>query len=82
MLVQSQECEWPCICVLGISVCMCFYDFIEVLVQSQECEWPCICVLGISVCLCFYDFIEVLVQNQKCEPYITVAKGNEGQMDR
>ena len=38
VLVQSQECEWPCICVLGISVCLCFYDFIEMLVQSQECE--------------------------------------------
>ena len=47
MLVQSQACEWPCLCVLGISVCLCFYDFIEVLVQSQECEWPCLCVLGI-----------------------------------
>ena len=44
------------LCVLGISVCLCFYDFIEVLVQSQECEW-----------LCFYDFIEVLVQSQECE---------------
>jgi hypothetical protein len=59
--VQSQECEWPCLYVLRISVCLWFYDFIEVLVQSQECEWPCLYVLGISVCLCFYDFIEVLV---------------------
>ena len=48
-------------------ICLCFYDFIEVLVQSQECEWPCLCVLGISFCLCFYDFIEVLVQSQECE---------------
>ena len=72
MLVQSQECEWPCLCVLGISVCLCFYDFIEVLVQSQECEWPCLCVLGISVCLCFYDFIEVLVQSQNVSDYVYV----------
>ena len=35
----------------GISVCLCFYDFIEVLVQSQECEWPCLCVLSQDISL-------------------------------
>ena len=31
----SQESEWSCICVLGVS--------------NQESEWSCICALGVSL---------------------------------
>ena len=35
--VQSQESEWSCICVLGVSL------------PSQVSQRSCICVLGVSI---------------------------------
>jgi uncharacterized protein YpmS len=41
--VPSQESEWSCICVLGLSMLYLCLRFIEVTVPSQESEWSCIC---------------------------------------
>jgi hypothetical protein len=56
--VSSQESEWSCICVLGLSMLYLCLLFIEVTVPSQEREWSCICVLGLSMlylCLLFIN---------------------------
>jgi len=47
--VPSQESEWSCICVLGVSI----LHFLRFPVPSQESEWLCICVFGEYI---FYHF--------------------------
>ena len=44
--VSSQESEWSCICVLGLSMLYLCLLFIEVTVPSQESEWSCMLLSG------------------------------------
>jgi hypothetical protein len=63
----SQESEWSCICVLGLSMLYLCLLFIKVTVPSQESEWSCICVLGLSMLYLCLLFIKVTAPSQESE---------------
>ena len=79
VLVQSQECEWPCLCVLGISVCLCFYDFNH---GIYNCSDSVVCYGFHLIIRSFFFFLKTMdmyhIYIQQCNNSLYLLGGRRG----